>query len=79
MAVSGNSLFFKDSIPMNLKNANKKEREVAVKNAEAQIRALMQNDPSISKDKLVSITGFSEYTLNELYMKVRRENIKKAV
>lgn len=64
---------------MNLKNATKKEREMAVKNAEAQTRALMQNDPSISKEKLVSMTGFSEYTLNKFYMKVRRENIKKAV
>ena len=64
---------------MKLLKAKKKDRARAVKNAEVQIRNLMQMDPYISKDNLVSITGFSEYIINEIYMKVRRENIKKAV
>ncbi len=64
---------------MKLLKAKKKDRARAVKNAKEQIRNLMQKDPYISKDNLVSITGFSEYIINEIYMKVRRENIKKAV
>lgn len=64
---------------MKLLKAKKKDRKIAVKNAEVQIRNLMQKDPYISKDKIVSITGFSEYIINEIYMKLRREHIKKAV
>ena len=62
---------------MNLKKTTKEEREKAALKAEIQIRGLMKNDPSISKDQLVSITGFSEYILNNIYMKLRRENSKK--
>lgn len=62
---------------MNLKKITKEEREKAEIKAEAQMRELMENDPSISKDKLVSITGFSEYILNKIYMKLRRQYSKK--
>jgi len=62
---------------VNLKKITKEEREKAEIKAEAQMRELMENDPSISKDKLVSITGFSEYILNKIYMKLRRQYSKK--
>lgn len=64
---------------MKLLRAKKKERKKAVENAKGQMRKLMQNDPYISKDNLVIQTGLSEYIINEIYMKLRRENIKKAV
>jgi len=64
---------------MKLLKAKKKDRAMAVKNAEVQTRNLMKKDPYISKDNIVSITGFSEYIINEIYMKVRREYIKKTV
>ncbi len=64
---------------MRLKKVTKEEREKAVGNAEAQIRDLMKNDPSISTNRLVSMTRFSEYIVLKIYMKLRRENSKKAV
>lgn len=64
---------------MKLLKAKKKDRARAVKNAEVQTRNLMKKDPYISKDDIVAKTGFSEYTINKIYMGLRREHIKKAV
>lgn len=64
---------------MKLKKITWIEREKAVKKAEVHIRDLMKKEPSISIDKLVSITKFSEYIVKKIYMKLRRENSKKAV
>lgn len=63
---------------MKLKKVTKEERETALEKAEAHIRDLMRNDPSISVDKLVSITKFSEYVVKKIYMKLRREHSKKS-
>lgn len=64
---------------MDLKRKTAESRRKAVKEIEKRVRDLMTNNPSISLDKLVSITGFSEYILQRIYMKIRRENSKKAV
>lgn len=64
---------------MKLKKETKETRKKAMEKAETQIRGLMRNNPAISVNKLVSITGFSEYIINKIYMKLRRENSKKAV
>lgn len=64
---------------MKLKKETKENRKKAMETAETQMRDLMRNNPTISVDNLVSITGFSEYIINKIYMKLRRENSKKAV
>lgn len=61
---------------MKLKKETKENRKKAMEKAETLTRDLMQKDPSISLDKLVSITGFSEYSIKKIYMKLRRENSK---